>query len=155
MKTIVMAICGAALLIPAALAQDANPKTGNDQVMHEHHPTEDSAGTAGVITGYVRDVACLLRNSKAGAATTPLTQDCLQRCVRSGSPIGILTEEGALYLPISDATPDTSARRQLLPYAGKYIKANGKLFERGGLHAISIEKIEVISRPADSRIPTS
>ena len=70
------------------------------------------------------------------------------------SPIGILTEEGLLYLPISDVIPDTSVRDQLMPYAGKYVKASGKLFERGGLHAISIEKIEVISRPPDSKIPT-
>jgi hypothetical protein len=99
-------------------------------------------------------VACLLRNAHAGAATTPLTQDCLEKCVRGGSPIGILTDHGAIYLPISDTIPDIDARDRLLPYAGKYVKASGQLFERGGLHAISISKIEVTERPADSKIPT-
>ncbi len=58
-----------------------------------------------------------------------------------------------MYVPISDKIPDSSAHSRLLPFAGLYVKAQGKLFERGGLHAISIEKIEVISRPIDSKIP--
>ena len=74
--------------------------------------------------------------------------------MRGGSPISILTEDGSLYLPISDKIPDSSVSTQLLPYAGKYVRASGKLFERGGLHAISIEKIETLSKPADSKIPT-
>jgi hypothetical protein len=80
-------------------------------------------------------------------ATTPVAKDCLKECVRGGSPLVILSEDGFLYVPISSETPDKSVRSQLLPYAGKYVKASGKLFERGGLHSISIEKIEPITRP--------
>jgi len=155
MKVSIATLCITALLIAGALAQHSHPATSDDQAMHSHQPTEESDGSPGVITGYVRDIACLLRNPKAGAATTPMTQDCLKKCVRGGSPIGILTEDGLLYVPISDAIPDKNVGTQLLPYTGKYVKASGKRFERGGLHAISIEKIEVISRPADSKIPTS
>jgi hypothetical protein len=154
MKAMIVTFCAAALLIAAAFAQHSHPVGGSDQLMQSHHPTGESDGIPGVITGYVRDIACLQRNPKAGAATTPLTQDCLRKCIRGGSPIGILTEEGFLYVPISDRIPDTTVRTRLLPYAGKYVKASGKLFERGGLHAISIEKIEATSRPADSKIPT-
>lgn len=144
------------LLVISSLAQHQHhqaDKSKNDQMMHFHHPTGESDGRPGAITGYVRDVACLLRNPHAGAATTPLTTDCLKKCVRDGSPLAILTEEGELYIPISDLVPDKSARAQLLPYAGKYVTAKGKLFERGGLHAISLSSIVVISRPADSKIP--
>ena len=122
--------------------------------MHTHHPTGDSDGTPGVVVGYVRDVACLLRNPKAGAATTALTQDCMKKCIRGGSPIGILTEDGFLYAPISEVIPDKAVRNRMLPYVGKYVRASGRLFERGGLHAISIDKIEAIARPAESTIPT-
>ncbi len=139
-----------------AQAAHQHPSTHNDetQVMHTHHPTGDSDGTPGAITGYVRDIACLLRNPKAGAATTALTQDCMRKCVRGGSPIGILTEDGTLYTPVSDVIPDTSVRTRMLPYVGKYVKAKGRVFERGGLHAISISSMEVIERPSDSKIPT-
>lgn len=156
MKAKIVMMCTAwVALAPAALAQHEHVQAKDDQAMHTHHPSGESNGTQGVITGYVRDVACLLRNSKAGAATTPLAQDCMQKCVGGGSPVGILTEEGMLYLPVSDLIPDKDARRKLVPYVGKYVKASGALLERGGLHAIAIERVDVIDRPADSKIPTS
>ena len=153
MKTIAVTL-SALLLVAGAFAQHSHP-TDTGHAMPSHHPTDESNGTPGVISGYVRDVACLVQNPKAGAATTPMAQDCLEKCVRGGSPLVILSEDGLLYVPISSETPDKSVRSKLLPYAGKYVKASGKLFERGGLHAISIEKIEFVSRPAESKIPTS
>jgi hypothetical protein len=84
-----------------------------------------------------------------------VAKDCLKECVRGGSPLVILSEDGLLYVPISTETPDKTVHSQVLPYAGKYVKVSGKLFERGGLHSISIEKIEAITRPPDSKIPTS
>jgi hypothetical protein len=154
MKNTALVLCTGALFVIAAFAQHSHSATSDDQAMHSHHPTGDADGTPGVITGYVRDFACLLRNPEAGIATTPMTQDCLTKCVRGGSPIGILTEEGLLYLPISHEIPDKSVRTQLLPYTGKYVRASGRLFERGGLHAIAIEEIKVVNRPADSKIPS-
>jgi hypothetical protein len=58
-----------------------------------------------------------------------------------------------VYLPISDKIADTSVHA-LLPYAGKHMKASGKLLERGGLRAIAIEEIQIINRPVDSKIPS-
>lgn len=152
MKALIVAALASTLLIAGAAAQHSHAANG-DQVMHSHHPTGEADGTPGTITGYVRDVACLIRNPKAGAATTPLTRDCLEKCIRGGSPIAILGEDGSLYLPVSDVIPDTTVRAKLVPYAGKYVKASGKLFERGGMHTISIENIEVVNRPANSKIP--
>lgn len=98
MNRISVFICGAVLAISAAHAQHEHTHNIQDNVMHSHHPTGDSDGTPGVVVGYVRDVACLLRNPKAGAATTALTQDCMKKCVRGGSPVGILTEDAAFYM---------------------------------------------------------
>ena len=139
-----------ALLIIAGVLAGAFP-----QAAQQNPSTDDVAGTPGVVTGYVRDIACLVQNPKAGAATTPVAKDCLKQCVRNGSPLVILSEDGLLYVPISSESPDKSVRAQMLPYAGKYVKVSGKLYERGGLHSISIEKIEAITRPADSKIPLS
>lgn len=151
MKAILVTLC-AVLLVAGAFAQQSHPADADHATPH---PTDETDGTPGVITGYVRDVACLVQNPKAGAATTPVAKECLEKCVRGGSPLVILSEDGFLYVPISSETPDKSVRSQLLPYAGKYVKASGKLFERGGLHSISIAKIEPITRPSNSRIPTS
>ncbi|HEX7959415.1 MAG TPA: hypothetical protein VF493_05830 [Terriglobales bacterium] len=154
MKKFLISMCAVILTVSIAVAQHDHAHPSATDVMHTHHPTGDSDGTPGVIVGYVRDVACLLRNSKAGAATTALTQDCMKKCVSGGSPIGILTEDGSLYTAISDLIPDKDVRSHMLPYVGKYVRASGRLFKRGGLDAISIEKIEAIDRPGDSKIPT-
>jgi hypothetical protein len=67
---------------------------------------------------------------------------CLRDCVKAGSPLAILTKDGELYLPISSKMPDMDQRRTLLPFAGKYVRVSGTVFERKGAHAITIEKIE-------------
>lgn len=153
-KIVVITMCAGICLACTAMGQDSHNEGSHSQVMQMDHPMGESNGAELTITGYARDAACLLRNPRAGAAVTPVTQDCLEKCIRGGSPIGILSEEGTLYLPISDSSPDKSVRNQLLPYVGKYVKVTGRVYERGTLHAISIEKIEVIKRPVDSKIPT-
>jgi hypothetical protein len=105
----------------------------------------DMMGTPGTIVGFVRDTACLLRNKNASVAKDAESRKCIIQCVRAGSPLAILIKSGELYMPLSAQVPDRDERRRLLPYAGKYVRASGRLFERGGTHAISIEKIEVVS----------
>jgi hypothetical protein len=105
----------------------------------------DMMGTPGTIVGFVRDTACLLRNKDASVAKDAESRKCIIQCVRAGSPLAILTKSGELFMPLSAQLPDRDERRRLLPYAGKYVRATGRLFERGGTHAISIEKIEVVS----------
>lgn len=46
---------------------------------------------------------------------------------------------------IRQRVPDRNERRRLLQHAGKYVRATGRLVERGGTHAISIEKIEIVA----------
>ena len=104
----------------------------------------DMMGTPGTIVGFVRDSACLLRNKNASVAKDAESRKCILQCVRAGSPLAILTKSGELYMPLSAQLPDRDERRRLLPYAGKYVRATGRLFERGETDAISIEKLEVV-----------
>jgi len=105
----------------------------------------DLMGTPGTIVGFVRDTACLWRNKNATVAKDEESRKCIIQCVRAGSPLAILTKSGELYTPLSAQIFDRDERRRLLPYAGKYVRATGRLFERGGTHAISIEKLEIVS----------
>jgi len=50
------------------------------------------------ITGEVVDVSCFLQLGKRGEAHV----SCGQKCVRNGQPVGILTDEGQLYLVIPE-----------------------------------------------------
>jgi hypothetical protein len=104
---------------------------------------EQMNGTAGTVDGYIRDTACLYRNRDSkGTSSDP--EACLIPCIKAGAPIGLLADDGTLYNMISGKLPDTDERQKLLPYVGKHLKASGRVFERGGSHAIAIEKIEVI-----------
>ena len=102
-------------------------------------------GRPGTVIRFVRDTACLLRNKNTTVAKNEESRKCILQCLRAGSPLAILTKTGELYTPLSGQIPDRNERHRLLPYAGKYVRATGRVFERGGTHAINIQKIEVVS----------
>ena len=98
----------------------------------------DAAGKTATIKGYVVDSACaFVKNLKK-----PVSADCAVACAKAGSPLVVLTQAGAIYWPISDATPATGQNQRLMEYAGKMVSVTGKVFDKGGSHAIVIEKIE-------------
>ena len=101
-------------------------------------------GTAGSVTGYVRDIACPLRNHSKESAH-PSDDVCVRACAKAGAPLGIITPDGMIYNVISHTMPETDERRRLLPYVAKTVHATGRLFEYNGAHAIDIDKIEEIS----------
>ena len=91
------------------------------------------------IEGLLRDIACPIQNLDGDA--THLSLNCVRDCVKAGSPIGILTQDGDLYLTISEKMPDYSQRQKLMPFLGKYVRAKGVSFERNGTRAIVIVEI--------------
>lgn len=96
-------------------------------------------GASGTIEGLVRDIACAIQNKAATATTFNLA--CALECAKGGSPLIILTKDGAIYTPISDSMPDKDQRARLTPFVGKYVKVTGQIFEREGTHAIAIKTI--------------
>lgn len=93
------------------------------------------------IEGLVRDVACASRYPGQVTATH-LGMKCLLACAKNGSTLGILTKNGDIYLPISNDMPDTSQRERLIPYLGKYVQANGAVYQRNGTRTIAISEIK-------------
>jgi hypothetical protein len=94
---------------------------------------------SGTIEGLVRDISCPIQNKTATATRFNLA--CALECAKEGSPLIILTKDGAIYTPISNSMPDKDQRERLMPFVGKYVKATGQLFEREGTHAIAIKEI--------------
>lgn len=98
-------------------------------------------GQSGTVKGYVIDSACTFtKNLKK-----PVSPQCAVACAKAGSPLVILSDDGIIYWPIDDATPSSGQNERLLPFAGQKITATGKVFERGGSHALVIDKIEPAS----------
>src|SRR5256885_7404127 len=89
------------------------------------------------VEGYVLDSACAFTKG----LEKPISRDCAVACAKGGSQLVILTKEGAIYWPIDSATPAKGQNAKLLEFAGNRVKAAGKLYERGGSHALVIETI--------------
>lgn len=89
------------------------------------------------VNGYVLDSACAFTKG----LKKPISPDCAQACAKAGSPLVILTDNGAIYWPIADTTPSSGQNDKLLPFAGQRVTASGKTYTRGGSTAIVIEKI--------------
>jgi len=97
---------------------------------------DQKAGTV-TVKGYVLDSACAFTKG----LDKPISRDCAKACEKGGSPLVILAEDGTIYWPIDSATPSTGQSAKLLPFAGEKVTATGKVYDRGGSHAIVIEHI--------------
>lgn len=93
------------------------------------------------IEGLVRDIACPLQ--KTNSTSTSYGKDCIIQCAKTGSPLGILTDDGTVYVPVTETMPDTG-QNQLKSFVGDHVKATGKVFERNGAHAIQISEIRQV-----------
>ena len=89
------------------------------------------------VEGYVLDSACAFTKN----LEKPISRDCALKCAKAGSQLVILSDDGNIYWPIADTTPATGQNSRLLEFAGGRVTAKGKIYERGGAHALVIEQI--------------
>jgi type 1 fimbria pilin len=89
------------------------------------------------VEGYVLDSACAFTKG----LEKPISRDCALACAKEGSQLVILTKDGSIYWPIDSATPAKGQNGKLTEFAGNRVTATGKLYDRGGSHAIVIEKL--------------
>jgi hypothetical protein len=100
-----------------------------------------AASKTETVQGYVLDSACAFTKN----LDKPISRECALACAKAGSPLVILTANGTVYWPIADTTPANGQNEKLLAFAGQKVTATGKVFERGGSHALVIEKIELLA----------
>ncbi len=106
---------------------------------------DSTASGTQTVEGLVRDIACPLQNKKS--TSTSYSKECITTCLKAGSPLGILTSEGDVYVPVTQSMPDMG-QNALKAYVGEHVKATGKVFLRNGTHAIEISEIHAL--PGDS-----
>jgi hypothetical protein len=92
------------------------------------------------VEGYVLDSACAFTKN----LDKPISRDCALACAKNGSQLVILTSKGIIYWPIDEKTPAEGQNARLTEFAGGRVKATGTLYDRGGSHALVIEKIEAL-----------
>lgn len=96
------------------------------------------AGKQTTVKGSVLDSACAFTKG----LKKPISAECATACAKAGSPLVILSDNGAIFWPIADTTPSSGQNERLLPFAGQKVTVTGKIYERGGSTAIVIDKIE-------------
>lgn len=97
----------------------------------------DPSGKVETISGEVLDMACYMAHEGKGKKHAK----CAAACVKGGAPIGLLTQDGKVYLVVGDhenEKPFLEAKA----LAGLNAKITGTVFTRGGLTAVIVSKAE-------------
>jgi hypothetical protein len=124
LKVALVATFIAALAVaPLAIAQE-----------HEHG---GDAAALKELTGEVVDLMCYVDHNAVGEKHG---QSCGAKCIKSGGPVGIVSE-GKAYLVVGEHKPIND---QLADYCGKNVTLKGKVADRGGI--AMIENAEIVKK---------
>src|SRR3989449_118001 len=81
---------------------------------------EKMAGDEMTITAQVVDLNCNTTNGASGAGH----KACAQACAKAGVPLGLLSSDGTMYLPVS-SKPGDPQNSKLIPFAESKVKVTG------------------------------
>ena len=90
-------------------------------------------------TANVVDLSCKAVFNLSGADH----KMCAEVCFDKGVPLGLMSEEGTLYLPVTMKMGMERGDKDLRAHAEHKVKITGKVIERGGMNTILIESIEM------------
>jgi len=108
----------------------------------------DHAGMAGMekaavkktISGEVVDTGCYLSHAARGEKHV----ECATKCINQGMPMGLLTDNGTLYL-ITMNHDNADPYNNLKAQAGKKVQITGTVMTRNGMKAIEAEEFKAMA----------
>jgi hypothetical protein len=102
-----------------------------------HHAA--AAAAAKTISGEIVDLSCYLGHGAKGAAH----KECAATCAANGSPMGLLTDKGVLYvLTMNHENPDAyNAAKKI---AGGMAKVTGSVGMKSATRALQVDAVEAI-----------
>jgi len=109
--------------------------------------TSGNAQEAVTVRGEIVDLACYMAKGSMG----PTHKACAQMCARKGVPIGVLTEQGEVYLLLSN-DQDADAYEAAKKMAGEKVDITGKKLNKGGLAGIAVDSVKLAANPASQRV---
>ena len=125
MKRIVM-LLSAGLLVLCVSASFAHDMAGMEK-----------AAVKKTITGEVVDTGCYLSHAAHGEKHV----ECATKCINQGMPMGLLTDNGTLYL-ITMNHDNADPYNNLKAQAGKKVSITGTILSRNGMKAIEAEEFK-------------
>ena len=99
-----------------------------------------NAGNVRTIVGEIVDFSCYLEVGKHGEKH----RDCGQKCIRNGQPVGLLTEDGTVYMLIDeehDPRRDglTEFRKQAVELMAHVVTVHGTFTDVDGHKALYVQ----------------
>jgi hypothetical protein len=99
-----------------------------------------NTGTVRTVVGEIVDFSCYLEVGKHGDKH----RDCAQKCFRNGQPIGLLTENGTLYMLMEeehDPRRDGLGvfRQTAVDHAAHVMEVTGTVFSHNGYNAMFVK----------------
>mgnify|MGYP005845820393 CR=1 FL=1 len=89
------------------------------------------------IQGEVVNLSCYLSHGEKHAK-------CAIACIKKGLPMGILTDDGKLFVVLEDHAK-ADAYQQLKKSAAKKVTVTGIVYARGGVTGIAVQKVVAAS----------
>ena len=97
--------------------------------MEHEHASMHKQGEKITVTGEVVDMMCYIDHGAKGKDH----QSCARKCIKGNGPVGLLTDDGDLYILIGEHEP---ANDRLAEYAAETITVEGKYAERNGMKMV-------------------
>lgn len=83
----------------------------------------------------------------AGGMKGDMHKECNIACAKAGVPLGLLSSDGKVYVPVSHSpmTSQATFNEKLQPHAEQFVNVTGVLFKRAGVLGIEIQSVESAS----------
>jgi hypothetical protein len=89
------------------------------------------------VSGEVLDMACYMSKGAHGDNH----KDCAAMCVKGGSPMGLLTSDGKVYLLIENHDK-ADAYAEAKKHAGEQVTVTGSSYERSGMQGLVVNEVK-------------
>jgi hypothetical protein len=89
------------------------------------------------IQGEILDMACYVSHEAKG----PDHAGCAKRCVKAGQPMGLLAEDGTVYL-LYASHEDGSAFEKTKEHAGENVEVTGVLATQAGIKGLEVHDVK-------------
>jgi len=118
---------------------------------HEHksdaatkETTKKEAPQSQTITGEIVDTGCFLAHGARGEKHA----SCAAKCINGGTPMGLLTDTGALYL-LTPNHDNADAYTKLKGMAAKTVTVTGTVMDRSGMKGIDVTAYKAMAANAE------
>jgi len=111
----------------------------------EEKKAEPAKPAATTISGEILDMGCYMDHGAMGEKHA----QCAAMCAAGGSPIGLLTDKGVVYL-LTAPHESKDAYNKAKEWAGKKVEVTGMVHERAGMKSIEVASLKA-AEPAASK----